>query len=431
MVTFSRSNRRPLDRTAPRNRHLLPTSWLLVLFTTLFFATPGCDSSKVTTDAAKSVASDSGTNPTAVTPGDSSQHSTTTDSPIQLSKQLSDDQLRDWIDQVLSYTANRRRLNLQDHAAWQVIHGALAFGRDLRILDKEGQDMVALDYLLQGGTMTGWNLQPGVPLGDPPRLGLRAILEAGSKTGQGHADQWLGYLADLGYSLDQEIIAGGHTYTVADYLRQIEHDVPYNGTQEYSWTLMALSAYRPTTYEWTAGDGATWSIERLLEIEINHELAGSACGGSHRMTGITMAVAARRRQNVPLAGVWRDANQLIQQCVENAQNFRNPDGSLSTNYFQRTGNSADIKDRLAATGHVLEFVILASPNDALREAWIRQAVIYLCQLLDKTRGVDLECGALYHAARGLSLYRERRFGPKKNDRVSLASERPTNERPTN
>ncbi|MFM8253222.1 MAG: ADP-ribosylation factor-directed GTPase activating protein isoform b [Planctomycetota bacterium] len=356
------------------------TFFSLLLFVGSILFAPGCDSGKVTG----------------------------VQSAAELPERMTDEQLRDLIDEVLQYTANHRRLNLKDHAAWQVIHGALAFGRDFRILDHDGKDIPALDYLLQGGTMTGWNLQPGVPLGNPPRTGLKAVLEAGSKTGQGHADQWLGYLADLGYPLEQELQHGGHTYTLADYLRQIEHDVPYNVAQEYSWTLMALAAYRPTTYEWQAGDGNTWSVERLLEIELEHELAGSACGGSHRMTGITMAVNARRRQQLPLQGVWQEASDRIHVCVEQAKSYRNADGSLSTNFFQRTGNSADIKDRLAATGHVLEFVVLASSDEELREPWIRDGIIYLCHLLNKTRHVDIECGALYHAARGLALYRQRR-----------------------
>ena len=78
---------------------------------------------------------------------------------------------------------------------------------------------------------------------------------------------------------------------------------------------------------------------------------------------------------------------------------------------QRTGNSPDIRERLGCTGHVLEFVILASTDEELRQPWIRRAAGYLCDLLDKTRTIDRECGALYHAAHGLVLYRQRLFGP--------------------
>ena len=35
--------------------------------------------------------------------------------------------------------------------------------------------------------------------------------------------------------------------------------------REYSWTLIALNRYLPTDATWTASDGQTWSIERLVE----------------------------------------------------------------------------------------------------------------------------------------------------------------------
>ena len=63
-----------------------------------------------------------------------------------------------------------------------------------------------------------------------------------------------------------------------------------------------------------------------------------------------------------------------------------------------------------AGGHTLEFVILASNDDELREPWVERAVVRLCDLFRKTKPIDLECGALYHAAHGLAVYRERMFG---------------------
>ncbi|MFM7846682.1 MAG: hypothetical protein ACKPEY_20955, partial [Planctomycetota bacterium] len=65
-------------------------------------------------------------------PGCDSGKATGVQSAAELPERMTDEQLRDLIDEVLQYTANHRRLNLKDHAAWQVIHGALAFGRDFR-----------------------------------------------------------------------------------------------------------------------------------------------------------------------------------------------------------------------------------------------------------------------------------------------------------
>ncbi len=324
----------------------------------------------------------------------------------------SDDELKRMLDEELEFACLGRRLNLKNHAAWQIVHGALAFGHDFLITDNDGKDVSALAYLLAGGRMTGWTMESGVPLGDPPRPGLRAIVESGSKTGQGHADQWLGYLADVGMKLDQEIKAAGRDFTIEDYLRQVEHDVPNNVQQEYSWTIMALTAYRPTNHRWMASDGKEWSTERLVEIELGHDLAVSACGGSHRMTGITMAFNQHVRNGGKIEGVWQKADEKIRDCVARAKRFQNPDGSLSSNYFQRTGQSKDLGEQLGSSGHVLEFVVVASTDEQLKEPWLVRAVVALAKLLKRTHKLDLECGQLYHAAHGLVLYRQRRFGTR-------------------
>ncbi|HEY2760001.1 MAG TPA: hypothetical protein VGI75_04640, partial [Pirellulales bacterium] len=48
----------------------------------------------------------------------------------------------------------------------------------------------------------------------------------------------------------------------------------------------------------------------------------------------------------------------------------------------------------------------------------------LCQLLEDNRDRQLDCGALYHAARGLRLYRNRRFGPDNIGSATVASVTP-------
>jgi hypothetical protein len=53
---------------------------------------------------------------------------------------------------------------------------------------------------------------------------------------------------------------------------------------------------------------------------------------------------------------------------------------------------------------------MAMTDEEVREAWMTKAAVALCDLLEATREMELECGALYHAAHGLILYRERLFG---------------------
>ena len=255
--------------------------------------------------------------------------------------------------------------------------------------------------------MRGWTLRKG-------DHGLEAVLEAGSKTGQGHEDQWLGYLSQAGLPLDRSIVVGEQTYTVRDLLTQAQWDI-YDG-MEATWTLMAFSTYLPLDTEWTAKDGTTWTIPRMVEMEAAQNLDESACGGSHRLYGLAVALERYRENGGELKpdgdGPWEKAQRKIDDAISTARKFQQPDGSFSTNYFARPGTSPDIATRIGTTGHTLEFLTVSLPDDELRQPWVSRAVVHLLECLERTQKFDLECGGLYHAVHGLELYRARRFGPR-------------------
>jgi hypothetical protein len=321
-----------------------------------------------------------------------------------------DGALREKLDHAILLVFNHRRLNLKDHAAWQIVHGALAFKRAYPVL-QDGKLVSAIDHVLAGGAMNGWEFEPGVQFENSGRRGLRSILRPGSKSGQGHADQWLGYLAECGLAGDEQIRVGNDTYLIGDIVAQAEWDVPQNVEREYSWTLMALTSYRPTTHTWLASDGRQWTIEDLVNVEVQYELEESACGGTHRMYGLAMALNRHLEQEGKLTGAWELADKKIRQAIAHAKEFQNPDGSFSSNYFERPGTTADMTLDLGATGHVLEFLTLAMPAEQVREPWMKRAAVHLCNSLEQLKDIPLECGALYHATHGLVLYRERLYGP--------------------
>lgn len=333
----------------------------------------------------------------------------------------SDEELKKRIDHALDLVYSYRRLNVRDHAAWQTVHGAVAFGREFP-MEVDGKIVSAIDYLLAGGEMRGWNLESGDTLGE--RRGLRAIVEPGSKTGQGHYDQWLGYLSGCNLPADQPIRVGNTTYLLSDLISQVEWDVPRNLDQEFSWTLMGLTKYHPTDYEWTASDGQKWNISKLVEIEAQHDLDTSACGGAHRLCGLVLAYQRHLATGGKVEGGWKLAEDKINASLAAAQEYQNSDGSLSSNYLKRPGRSADLSENLGATGHVLEFVVLAKPKSELRADWIKRAAMFLCDVIERTKDVPLECGALYHASSGLVIYRERLFGKRDFSLAALQQTQP-------
>jgi hypothetical protein len=320
---------------------------------------------------------------------------------------LSTQQLADAVDRVLNDTLTQRRLNTETQAAWQILHGVLAYGQAFPVDHGEGTSNVVA-YLQKGGSVRGFVLQAGRILDETnDRRGLIAVMQPGTKAGQGHADQWLAILAQADLTLSDTIQADGRTFTMSDFVEQVKWDVPRNLDQEYSWTLIGLTQYFPTSASWEAADGETWSIERLVELESDYALGDGPCGGTHRLIGLAMALEARRREGLPIKGVWAEAAARVQQGVLNARRYQNQDGSFSTHYVNRGGTSRDLAQNLGTTGHLVEFLAIALPDDEIQAPWVQAAVNNLCELFDKTQELDLECGALYHAAHGLVLYRNR------------------------
>jgi hypothetical protein len=315
------------------------------------------------------------------------------------------DAIQSVIDASLDAT-ERRRLNTEDHAAWQIVHGIMAFGAGLHI-EHQGEMVPALAWLLKNGELTGWNLRPG-------DKGLEAIMEPGTQTGQGHEDQWLGYLSLCGLDADDSLTVRGREHKVNELVTQAMWDV--RDGMEASWTLMGLSTYLPLDTKWEASNGETWDIERLIALEAEYPLSDSPCGGTHRLIGMTIALNRFLSENEgELNGGWQAAEDKIQSATELAKEYQNADGTFSAEFFGRPSSTADVALKINTTGHTLEFLCYALSREQIRSPeydWVARAAVRLAELLDDTQELPLECGSLYHAAHGLQLYRLQRLGPR-------------------
>ncbi len=327
------------------------------------------------------------------------------------------DELNQRVTQVLRSNRENRRLSTDVNAAWQIMHGVLAYGRELMVFTPAGPQP-AVEYLLSGGAARGFELRGGDAFetegaGDAPASSLRGVvaeLEPGSKVGQGHRDQWLAYMGRCGLSDDDQVMTSDGPLSVAGWIRQIQWDVPRNFENEYSWTLTALVAHCPTTARWKARDGREYNIESLLQSELNQLAPTNACGGSHRLCAIASALDQHRQDGYPMIGVWAEAEQTVGLAIQQAKEFQNDDGSFSSHYFERPGWSLDLATALGTTGHVFEFLAVAASDEVLREPWVQSAAHFLCHTLEQTAELDLECGALYHALSGLAIYEQRMRG---------------------
>ncbi|WP_182867981.1 hypothetical protein [Stieleria mannarensis] len=338
----------------------------------------------------------------------------TTGCPLSIPESLPDGEpaadasslpVADLVAQTLEAEKRRRGLSTMVNGAWQIFHGILAYGNEFQIDTPRGRQS-ALEYFRTGGTCDGFRPMIGDAFEGDDRYGLRVDLEPSTKVGQGHRDQWLAVVAQTGLPADATWVVEERTLTIDDWMRQAEWDVPLNYEAEFSWTLIPLSYYRTTDHRWTARDGNTYSTELLLQSEVEHDLAISVCGGTHRLIGIATALRNRMAEGSPITGVWAAAKEHLEASIELARVNQNPDGTYSTSYMHRTGWCNDLGETLGTTGHVLEFIATASDRDVLQSDWVVRSVRKLCDVLHQCRDVDLECGVLYHALHGLVVYQQ-------------------------
>jgi hypothetical protein len=321
------------------------------------------------------------------------------------------------IDSTLQTNLDRRLLSVDNQGAWQILHGILAYGREFPIQTSEGK-VIAIDYLLRGGPINGFELRSGDrfepvgPVNSPAdealmTRGIRTELDPGSKRGQGHRDQWVAYMASCELPAEQVFQTLDGPRRLDLWIKQIEWNVPLNFEREYSWTLMSLIPYRETTHRWKAREGQDYSIESLLRSEIDQLSPDSSCGGSHRLVSIATTLKKRKAEGKPITGVWEDADTLIEAAIAQSLEFQNADGTFSNNYFERSGWSLDLGTAINTTGHTLELIAVGAPDAIIADEAVMIAVAKLCRLLDQTKELDLECGGLYHAISGLQIYRKR------------------------
>ncbi len=311
------------------------------------------------------------------------------------------------VEKVLSDNLANRTLAAPTHGAWQILHGVLAYGDQFTLQTDDGSDVPAVEYMLAGGAVNGFEPTRGDQLGSPPRAGLRMEMQPSTKIGQGHRDQWLAVMVQSGLAEDSTIVSPAGTFTIGDWVRQTEHDIYKNLEHEFSWTLIALTAFQKTSRQWYGGDGERYSVESLLQSELSKDLVQSSCGGTHRLIGISMTLNKRRAEGAPITGVWLEAETMLDDNVRLAQQNQNPDGSYSVAYLHRPGWTRDLGETLGTTGHVLEFLAIAASDDTLQQPWVERSVRRLCDVLVSCQDVDLECGVLYHALHGLAVYQNR------------------------
>ena len=316
-------------------------------------------------------------------------------------QRVSNDSLVNTVNMAIEIT-KKRSMTADRHTPWQILHGTLAMRQDFKI-NVNGRQMSAIQWLATQN----------------PKVGNKYLIEKtphGARTHkytkpydfEGHPNQFLGILTMSNLPIDYKFhIAGNQTITMADLVENAKKDI--NAEEEVAWTLWFLSHYLNPNEEWMSSDGEYWSIERLVEEELESDVYKSACGGTHGLFALAFARNnyIRKTKSKRLKGPWMKAQLKINRFIKEAQNVQRPNGSFPTKYFKGYGEPKNFTQRVTASGHMMEWLMVALPDERLNEPWVRKGIYYLATQVITYRNSSADCGPLYHALDALVIYRDR------------------------
>jgi hypothetical protein len=297
------------------------------------------------------------------------------------------------------------------------MHGMLAYGVHSRIRQggPRGTPVTSVGWLCYNKPCKNMTLMYVNPKGE-----LRAKYGVGL---QGHMGQLLAMLAQCRVSDEYPIRIGKREFTIKD-LVEAEKKTCYPNS-ELTFKLIAFQYYLDLNDTWVNDQGVEWDIPRMIDEELSQPIRGAACGGTHRLSSLSLTVKTRIRSGEPLDGAYERANEFIQKYHRYAFSLQNRDGSLSTSWFRGRGDESDINRRIKTTGHILEWLCYSLSDEELRQPKTVAAVTYLTNLMYSNYDNEWEVGPMSHAIHALLLYDERVFQPfDGNDYTTTYKPRP-------
>ncbi len=305
--------------------------------------------------------------------------------------------LRDDINRCLGYFMDRPE-TIARRSPWAVMHAILPFGVEAE-LGAGNRRVNAIGWMCYNGVCKTQRIF------QPTRAGFRTNLGPGV---QGHEGQFLAILAQSKVAPTYPIKIGNRSYTINDLVRL--EMATCREKSELTFKLIGLSHYVDHNQRWRDNQGGNWSIEKLVAEELDQPVVGAACGGTHRLMGLTYSLLKHKQAGLPVTGHWYRAEEYLNDFVAYAFSLQNSDGSFGTEWFERRANEPNIERKVQTTGHTLEWLVYTLPDDQLGSPQILKSIEFLLGTIGAEPGRDWPIGPRGHSLRALALYNQRVFG---------------------
>ncbi len=288
--------------------------------------------------------------------------------------------------------------NAQERTYWGMFHNIMIFDKDTSIIDgKNRHNAVAW--------MAGNNPCRNQILLEHDARGIHVLSGVGL---QGHQAQMLAVYGLIDVPASYPLYVGRKKFSVGDVVQREMEDCKSGA--ELTFTLIGLSHYVDSDSQWVASDGQDWDFERLIQEELSQPIVGAACGGTHRLMGFAHALRRRRAEGKPITGQWARADRYVKDFIAYTWQLQNRDGSMSTEWYEKPEDNGKIDRKVQTTGHMVEFLLTALPDDQLQSPQMLRSITFLVNTFIRERGHEWQVGPKGHALRALAMYYRRVFG---------------------
>ncbi len=306
------------------------------------------------------------------------------------------------------YLANPE--SVVERSPWAVMHAMLPFGVEGEII-VGNRRVNSIQWMCYNGTCRTQKLFTPAGRYFRPNVGGGV---------QGHEGQFLAMLAQSQVSASYPIVVGQNKYSVTDLIRY--EMATCREKDELTFKLIGLSYYIDTEQIWLTDKRNRWNIGKLVQEELAQPINGAACGGTHRLMGLTFAVKQRKAEGRPIDGHFARADRYVKDFVDYAWKLQNPDGSFSTNWFESRGNDSNMERKVQTTGHILEWLAFTVSDDELGSARFAKSIDFLLSQIWDQRQNKWPIGPRGHATRAIALYHQRTSGIAPGQRHSQMAE---------
>lgn len=297
----------------------------------------------------------------------------------------------------------RQRQLLNTNAFWTIFHGILGMGPGTTLKDPvNGQVFNALDHITSGGELRGLRFIQ-TPWGLDVQLGPTMV-------GQGHQDQFTAEMTQWSMPVTRPFRVDGRDYTFMDFVKHSQMNARTTANQELSWTIIQVGQHISLDVTWTNRYGEKLHFEDMLRYELDQSIEKAACGGTHRLFGLSWCYHLHLIKGGKTEGVYKAIAEKTARYRDRAREVQMADGSFSTSYFAERAQIPDKVRRINTTGHILEWLALALTDDELVQPWVQDAANALCMQILDLQNMPIESGSLYHAVHGLYIYYARVYG---------------------